>query len=106
MRGESSRLARSPTASAIKYDGTGTACLKRCTRLASLLVLALAAAPSASTPGRRVPSSSPSSAGTALMSAVRSAGARTAAVYGAFTAGESWHGTIERAWIAWHCEKR
>jgi hypothetical protein len=36
------------------------------------------------------------------MTAVRGAGAVTVAVYVVLTAGVSWHGTSDRAWMAWH----
>jgi hypothetical protein len=63
-----------PTAIAIKYDGIGTGCLKD--------VLFFLTSPLR-----------------ALMRTVNSSGAVTSASYVNFTAGESWHGTIERAWI-------
>jgi hypothetical protein len=41
--------------------------------------------------------------GSALISAVRPGGTVSAAVYVNFAPGVSWHGSSERAWIAWHC---
>src|SRR5262249_13431460 len=71
--------ARSPAASAIRYDGIGWGSSNRNDR------------------SLREPSPANRSA---LMTAVRSSGTRTVAAYVTRTAGESWSGIHDRAWIA------
>ena len=72
--------------SAVRYDGMGT----RCSNVYVLVPSLLACEPVA----------------TALIKAVSGPGTVIEAVYGHLTPGESWHGSIDRAWMAWHCVKR
>ena len=83
--GEMSRFSSSPTARAMRYAGIGTGWLNSNVRVAPVPV----ASPCAS----------------ALMTATRSAGTVTVALYVLFTDGVSWHGTIVRAWMACKCAR-
>mmetsp|Transcript_7093 Transcript_7093/g.17799 ORF Transcript_7093/g.17799 Transcript_7093/m.17799 type:complete len:208 (+) Transcript_7093:1641-2264(+) len=94
--GPTRRLSRFAQTMAMRYAGIGTFCSNRCNFQSLPQPSGVSHSGSAQGSGPAVL--------TADMRALRSAGQRMHALYVALHSQVSWHGSMARAWIAWHCE--